>query len=243
MGTIQKMLAHKARTWDGAKKTVPEHNMREFYEEHYPKKNVYVVNEHQNAYYCWKKSLKERETKKEALLVHIDQHHDFCLDKNETLQNDNFIWLGIKENIIGNCILCAPQTKDLDRRSDQATLEDHKYCKFRSVDDFRYALNHLKEGNEDYVILKEFNNSTNIIIDVDLDYFMYESFDKNQPTGQTLYPKNKKDIDCIFNTLNDDLMGKARLTTIAREPFYCNRDNNSNYILDLFKKRFESYFK
>jgi len=74
-----------------------------------------------------------------------------------------------------------------------------------------------------------FNITNSLILDIDLDFFTY--------VNEQIYPKNKRDIqNQILSRSFQNILGKAKIITIALEPNHCGKEIGSLEILELFNE-------
>ena len=196
-------------------------------------KNIYVFGLHQNALYYWVKALRNNKLSLNAHLIHIDYHTDFkkssvklnpsvtsneikSLIENGDITNDSFINLAMSIGIVKDITFCCSV--------------DHKHS-FGSFKNFNSPVE-LAEA----LIISHTNNlsniisSSNIILDIDLDYF-FES-DENRLIRQKTTEKIKEEVIAI-----NKLLKFASITTIARSPeMYCQekRNNIENIFTEVF---------
>lgn len=157
--------------------------------------NIFLFGSHQWALYYWKKSQECGVIKNNSTLVHIDYHSDFLspfkkipegvssseiskLIRQDKIRYDDFIKQAMSMNLISHILFC---------------------CKQGSVDPF-------KNFEFPSLLLEAIDTSQkNLILDIDLDFFIDNNQDSSQPTEKII-----KEIEAI-----NELSKIAAIVTIT----------------------------
>lgn len=149
--------------------------------------------------------------------------------------NDNYIFAAMEAGLIGDILIMSPELPDIKEYVDSRSFK-HKifHCLWPGDLSGRRGLltDTFPRTNKELIASIGYNNgnTSNIVLDIDLDYFTYFNCDKT-------YVINENNFEDIFTdtSLIWWIYKKARLITIAKEPMCCGSAQNSEQILKLFK--------
>lgn len=226
------------------------------------KKPVFVFENHRMSFYFWCKARKEFGISDSFFVVTMDHHNDLfpllpekkaevqTLDLNDLVKvknfaenrlkklNDDYIFAAMEAGLIGDILILSPELPDIEEYTDSRSVK-HKlfYCFWPGdLSGSRGLLtDNIPERNRELItsIGYDTNGNPNIVLDIDLDFFTY------------FYCNNTYiiDEDNFKDIFSDDSLiwwvyDKARLITIAEEPWTCGSAQNSQRILKLLKKHF-----
>lgn len=222
------------------------------------KKPLYTCENHEIAFYYWCKARKEMKINT-FFLVMVDWHADLLewggqsdlqkevhqLDLNNLIkvrelasrsriQNNNIAYrqprVAMEARLVTDVLLITHQIP-YEKTYEDLSGRKHRIFHCRHPNDLRdlvMGVSSLKKSI-DYP-----DGNRNIILDIDLDFFTYEDDE-----GKVCVI-DEKDFERIFS--NGSLIwwiyDKARLITIAMEPYFCGGIENSKRILKLLKVHF-----
>jgi hypothetical protein len=194
----------------------------------------------------------------------IDDHEKIEDDQTEELQgfvenklsvlNYEFIVLAMHRGVIGDAV-------SIDRECDYGHLfgepKNPLYATTRRMEFFdkkgrlhtfylggssvcgladHYGLLTDRWTHQD--IQKTLNESAanrNVILDIDLDYFTYND-------GEGQWALNERNLDLILNSEGFYyVLGKAKVITVALEPFFCGNTTECRYILKKVNESMKKY--
>lgn len=209
----------------------------------YRKENVYLMDNHRTAAWCWANHFQENE---KYTIVHIDKHYD-------TVGNEMNEWIkpiknGIKNLSINEYDNLEYQKNNFEKfkvfKWDNYIPLFHHYHSNQILEYFFYTHNrgdipeNLKKHinhcpaynliNDFFEVFSESEN--NLIINLDIDYFFC-----NNPNYYILFSENaiERLIDGIMNLVID----KQNLLTIALSPECCGGwENSMKFIRKYFSK-------
>ncbi len=233
-------------------------------------KPVFVFENHRTSFYYWCKARKEFGIDNGFFVVTMDSHHDLftltpqkkaeiqALDLNDLVDvrkfakdelkklNDDYIFAAMEAGLISDILIISP-AHSMHTRTKQyidSTGVKHSlfYCVWPGDLGGPRGLLTDRAPQENRELIRSIgydeNGNQNIALDIDLDFFTYFYCDKIYVIAE----ENFKDIfseDSLIWWIYD----KARLVTIAKEPWTCNGARNSNQILKLLNKYFLKHQK
>ena len=203
-------------------------------------KNLFIMNNHRWAFYCWQKYLTRSDTK--IKIIHIDAHPDACsIDRefeeeliNESnlesitdkcLKWDNFIDAFVKKNENNIEIISLVHGKYFN---DCFCDEKFEYTNFDNEKDFFQAINEIKSFD---------------IVDIDLDFFI------DADKSETKYESWSEERIAEFMKLLCTQIDTPNLITISTSPSCMGglmEDNKvllerANTLLDIVMKNLKKY--
>ncbi|MEK4080327.1 UPF0489 family protein [Solibacillus sp. FSL W7-1472] len=231
----------------------------------FPEQKIFIMKHHNWAFVAWDLARKNAWINSDSVLIHVDQHLDAALDGAQvpglkeakglkqlseltagTLGNDrivgidNFIWAGFARETIQRILYVSPEEQDELSDNELQSRELKGYTSKERVDniwvkrlDSVEMLEFIKRRN----LLNLFTDGHSLILDLDLDYFAFES---QTETGHTIYQLKdteeiKKDLKVLKNLYSWDAITVA----LSPEDWYIGGSENAEYVLNLFLEEFE----
>lgn len=185
-------------------------------------KNIFVMNNHRWAFYCWQKYFNKNDNEK-ITIVHIDAHPDACRTNkedsgliktsndlkyitNKCLQCDNFIYAFALKNNFNVKIISLVNKEEFNERF----YQDEEKFETETFHDEKDFFSHIKKKKID-------------ILDIDLDYFLHIN-----PATKTIDDCwTKEEINEFFKNLFNKMNIYPVITTIATSPFYMSGDSDT----------------
>ncbi|MBI4130533.1 UPF0489 family protein [Candidatus Roizmanbacteria bacterium] len=135
--------------------------------------SIYIIDNHQHAFFCWCEALKEGRIDAKALLAHFDMHDDtytssdYEVNVNDlshvtdyvgsTLQCYNFIAPAYHHGVIGEIVTCSP----FHQVPHDVKAISSFYDQIRISSLYSDGFDRILQGER-----------KNLIVDIDLDYFL-----------------------------------------------------------------------
>lgn len=231
----------------------------------FPEQRIFVMKHHNWAFIAWELAKDNGWIEKDATLVHVDQHLDEAIDgamvaglseateAKELFQLtkcslgnagfvgiDNFIWAGFARESIQLVISISPEEPDDSLSNDDLKRELDGFVTADRIDKqwfFRLkSLSDLKFFKERNLLPRAVNNRQ-VILDLDLDYFAYESTNES---GHTVYLlKEIKDIKEDLALLKEIYSWSAITIAISPEDWYIGGEANAELVLNMFLEEFD----
>ena len=225
-------------------------------------KPAFVFENHRFSFYYWCKARKELGISDSFFVVTMDHHNDLfpllpetkaeiqALDLNNLVKvknfvenklkklNDDYIFAAMEAGLIGDILIMSSEPTDIKEYTDFASVRHKIFHCFWPGDlsgPRGFLTDSVPERNRELItsIGYDKNGNPNIVLDIDLDFFTYYYCDNTYVIDE----ENFKDIfseDSLIWWIYD----KARLITIAKEPWGCGSARNSKRILRLLNKYF-----
>lgn len=232
----------------------------------FPERKIFIMKHHNWAFVAWDIAREKGWIKNNSTLFHIDQHLDAAIDGamvpellnkkglvelstltqnsygNQTyVGTDNFIWAGFARETIKNVIYVSPEDSEddlFDTISHTRNLQNHIISKrieqfagtqWSSMDTLEVS--HQRKMNDYYT------KGNTLILDLDLDFFAYES---ETDSGHTCYKlKDKEEIQKDLRFLKDMYVWDAITVALSPEDWHIGGPNNAEFVLDLFLEEFQ----
>lgn len=225
---------------------------------------VFIFKNHRTSFYYWCKARKEFGISDSFFVVTMDKHNDLfpllpekiaeiqTLDLNNLVKvedfvknklkklNDDYIFAAMEAGVIGDILIMSPDVHALSLKEYPDKLgRIHRIFHCIWPGDLSGTRGMLTDSidpeNRELIrsIGYDTNGNQNIALDIDLDFFTYFYCDKIY----VIREENFKDIfsdDCLIWWIYN----RARLITIAKEPWACGGAQNSKRILRLLDKYF-----
>ncbi|PAD84939.1 hypothetical protein CHH57_01840 [Niallia circulans] len=199
----------------------------------FPDKNIYISRDHNFAFAAWEIARLRNIIKPNASLIHIDNHLDYCdpeLSKTINIKNEKdaielasgldiaeFIIAGQFTGTIGKCFTISDDGVDVEQS--EVFKRAYTYNHYEQI--YRRKWFEETEG-------------TDVILDLDLDFFNTNTKDyNNNPIllSDDIVKTHLKNIkECTWSW---------DLITVALSPEHCGGDEASLYLLNLFLEVFE----
>lgn len=225
-------------------------------------KPVFIFKDHRTSFYYWCKARKELGISDSFFVVTLDKHNDLfpllpekiaeiqALDLNNLVNvkdftenklkklNDDYIFAAMEAGLIGDILIMSSEYTEVKEYTDSASVKHKIFHCFWPGDLSGHRglfTDDIPDRNRQLITSIGYgkNGNPNIVLDIDLDFFTYYYCDKT-------YVINEENFKDIFS--HDSLIwwiyDKARLITIAKEPWGCGSARNSNCILRLVNKYF-----
>lgn len=211
----------------------------------YPEKRIYIMRDHNWAYYAWDIAKSLNYIKEESSLFHIDAHLDDLSDQLEWEENNwdkvcslsdsynyaaktgiaEFIAPAFAKGLINNIVFVTNEDSQDAFYKDNMVIANRNYTgeHYRSFQDFFES---LMKGN-----LEKLINGRTRILDLDLDYFnLNDRFDCDPEL------KEEKEIRSVLTALRDISWD---FITVAISPEYCGGEDAAKYLYRLFLEVFQ----
>lgn len=200
----------------------------------YPKRNIYIMRDHNWAFSSWEISKMNNEITPNARLLHVDFHDDYCspygkIPKVKTVENAHeigeqlqifeFIKAAEETGTIGDVYMIG----DYDNKLPSNVVHAYTYNQFEK----EHRLEFFRPDNQSF------------ILDLDLDFFnlhAHQSIESNYNNNPYLYSDEyiKKHLS-RFKQYEEEWS----LITICISPEHCGGNEAAQHLLDLFIKCFE----
>lgn len=200
-----------------------------------------------------------------ATLFHVDQHLDAAIDGamvpgllqakglkelssltesklgNETIVGiDNFIWAGFARKTIQTIVYVSPEKQDelFDIESHSLYLQKHlpkkRIEKLRGIHwDSLEMLEFAKREN----LMDLYTEGHSLILDLDLDFFAFES---KTESGHTCYIlKDTEEIRRDLRSLRTMYSWDTITVALSPQDWYIGGPDNAEYVLKLFLEEFQ----
>lgn len=225
-------------------------------------KPVFVFKNHRTSFYYWCKARKRFGISDSFFVVTMDHHNDLfpllpekiteiqALDLNNLVKvenfaknklkklNDDYIFAAMEAGLIGDILIMSAELPDIKEYTDSTSVK-HKIFHCLWPGDLSgprgLLTDSITKRNRELItsIGYDKNGNPDIVLDIDLDFFTYYYCDNTYVIDE----ENFKDI-FSDESLIWWIYDKARLITIAKEPWGCGGPQNSKRILRLLKKYF-----
>lgn len=218
------------------------------YIEYFENEKILISTKHNFAFTGWEIARLKGFIEPGAQVVHVDSHIDDIMDgifvegiKNiktvdeairvgNQLDYANFIWAGFGSQTIKEIIHVSDDYLEVLFNYKEKLNKDELNDVEKILDGNDYKgkrVNYISEIKEEYLW------KDNIILDLDLDYFV-----KKKSNG-SIVEEVMDDVDSIRHDLTVlKNMRDWNFITVALEPLCCGGDDNSKIIFDIFKEVF-----
>lgn len=230
-----------------------------------PEQKIFLMKHHNWAFVAWDLARDKGWTHDNSTLFHVDQHLDAAIDGamvpgllqakglkelsaltkselgNDTIVGiDNFVWAGFARESIENIIYVSPEENDELFNQKSHSLHLQKYLSkkriehlhgihWSSMDVFEFA----KKRN----LMNIYTEGHSLILDLDLDFFAFQSETKS---GHTCYIlKDTEEIRSDLRTLRDMYTWDAITVALSPEHWYIGGPEKAEYVLKLFLEEFQ----
>jgi len=232
-------------------------------------KKVYLFFNHDEALLCWYNEKKHSgidnyflitidnhldlteldDETKEALKIFLDSDNNDIFTLREIIEtkfrstNSNFIFGAMELGIVNDALILSPDDSNLRREhyEDMRGIEHHIYYS-SSIISLWYPKGSgiLNNGYpKENRAIQERIKTSNLIVDIDLDYFTYYKDDK-------MHVLSLDNFDHIFRKTHYvsiyDLLERAKVITMALEPQFCGGIKNCSKILQLLANKYLNEF-
>lgn len=231
----------------------------------FPERRLFLMKHHNWAFIAWELAIENGWIEKDATLFHVDQHLDEAMDgakvaglleakgskdlfqltkceygSDQFVGTDNFIWAGFARESIQLVVSVSPEEPDdflnneelkmdLDGFVSTDRVDKQWFTRLESISDLQF----YKDRN----ILPRSINNKKIILDLDLDYFAYETTNQY---GHTIYVlKDEKVIKEELALLKKLLPWDVITVAISPEDWHIGGEDNADLVLNLFLKEFD----
>ncbi|WMX57462.1 UPF0489 family protein [Peribacillus sp. R9-11] len=232
----------------------------------FPDRKIFIMKHHNWAFVAWDIARDKGWIRDNSTLFHVDQHLDAAIDgamvpgvlnkkglkelskitqslygNKSYVGTDNFIWAGFARKTIQNVIYVSPENPiddlfDIDSHShhlkdhlSQKRIEQFAGYHWRSMETFEYS--------QEKKINDIFTNGNTLILDLDLDFFAYESKTDTEHTCYKL--KDKEEIQRDLRVLKDMYVWDAITIALSPEDYHIGGPNNAEFVLNLFLEEFQ----
>ena len=226
---------------------------------------IFLFKNHRMSFYYWCKVKNELDTNQGFFVVTMDQHNDLAeptaemknklqnLDYNDLPKidkfaktklgklNDNWIYSAMEAGLVNDILIISPEKPFPEKDYIDSNNVEHRIFHCNSPDDLGGMRGILtdKAPRRNRELIKSIGfprgENSNIILDIDLDYFTYT----HNVRSYVMDRNNIKDIfprDSLIWWVRD----KAKAITIAKEHTCCGGAKNSRRILRALRKYFLS---
>jgi UPF0489 domain len=200
----------------------------------YPKRNVYIMRDHNWAFSAWEIGRLNKKIESKARLLHVDFHDDYLepLEKITEVETEQDALKIGEELEIFEFIRASQETGTI---KDVYMIGD--YVRPPKEVSHSYTLNQF-EYEHRMEFFRPINKS--FILDLDLDFFnlhAYQSIEKNYNGNPFSYSEEyiKKQLE-RFKQYDDE--GCWDLITVSISPEHCGGDQTVQQILDIFLNSF-----
>ncbi|MFE6166998.1 UPF0489 family protein [Viridibacillus arvi] len=234
----------------------------------FPKQKIFLMKHHNWAFVAWDLARDMGWIQDNATLIHVDQHLDAAIDgamvsgllkadglneltlltecslgNEEFVGIDNFIWAGFARETIQKIVYVSPEEQDglfdqeehilyLKKHLSKERIEQHTAIQFDSIE----VLEIVNRGN----LMNFYIENHSLILDLDLDFFAYQS---ETESGHTCYIlKDKKEIRRNLRTLREMYTWDAITVALSPEEWYIGGSDNAEHVLKLFLEEFQVDF-
>lgn len=230
----------------------------------FPEQKIFLMKHHNWAFVAWDLARDHGWIKDNATLFHVDQHLDAVIDGakvpnllqatglkelsdltksqigNETCVGiDNFIWAGFARETIQSIIYISPEDPDelFDHQSQIEWLQGYlPKERIETLGGRWWSSMETLEFAKQKKIIDSYTEGKSLILDLDLDFFAYESQDD---TGHTCYIlKETEIIRKNLRSLREIYSWDAITVALSPEDWYIGGPDNAEFVLKLFLEEF-----
>ncbi|WDQ34964.1 UPF0489 family protein [Paenibacillus marchantiae] len=211
----------------------------------FPEKRVYIMRDHNWAYYAWDIAKSLKYINKESSLIHVDAHLDDLFDQLEIVDNgwdtvdslqdshdyasktaiDEFLAPAFAKGLFNNIIFLSNENvPDAFHEGNQTIMgREYRGAQFTSFSAFK---SQIESGK-----LNSLLKGRTKVLDLDLDYF---NLGTHMYSGQIL--KSDNEIVEILTYLKNYPWD---FITVAQSPEFCGDDDAAKHIYNLFCSVFD----
>lgn len=231
----------------------------------FPEQKIFLMKHHNWAFVAWDLAREKGWIQNNSALFHVDQHLDAANDgakvpgllqakglkelsalTESTLGNDkivgidNFIWAGFARETVETIVYVSPEEQDglFDVEAHAFYLEgDLKKERVEKLYGIHLSSLESLEDAKQFNIMDLYTEGRSLILDLDLDFFAFQS---ETESGHTFYKlKDTDEIIRDLNTLKEMYSWDTITVALSPEDWYIGGLDNASIVLDLFLKVFE----
>jgi hypothetical protein len=233
----------------------------------FPDQRIFLMKHHNWAFVAWDLARDRGWIQDNATLFHVDQHLDAVNDGakvpgllqakglkqlssltksrigNQTIVGiDNFIWAGFARETIQTIIYVSPEDPDglFDIESHAKDLKEHlprkRIEKLQGI--YWDSLEMLEFAKKENLMnMNSYTEGHSLILDLDLDFFAFES---KTESGHTCYIlKDTEEIRRNLRSLRTMYSWDTITVALSPQDWYIGGPDNAEYVLKLFLEEFQ----